>query len=374
MTRLHRLFSEHRQSPWLDDLTREQLNNGELRRLVRRGIRGVTSNPSTFARAVAGSSRYDTQLAELTRAGADLDQAYWAMAVTDVEAALTILRPIHDASGGEDGFVSLEVSPHLADDTAATVAAARALHERIDAPNLHVKVPATAPGVRAVKQLIAEGRTINVTLIFGLARYEQVIDAYLEGLEELALRDPQADLSRVRSVASLFLSRVDTAVDRRLDQVGGESAAGLQGQAAVAQAKLAYQLFRRRFSGPRWEALAVRGARLQRPLWASTGTKNPGYPDTRYVDELIGPDTVTTLPLATLAAVEDHGTVARTVDRGVTHAEQVLDRLSAVGVDLDGIAGSLEQEGIATFVVAYQQVLDVLAARTDDLDRAAVRR
>ena len=374
MTRLRRLFSEQHQSPWLDDLTREQLTDGELRRLVVQGIRGVTSNPSTFARAVAGSSRYDRQLAELTRAGADLDQAYWAMAVTDVEAALTILRPIHDASGGEDGFVSLEVAPDLADDTAATVAAARALHEQIDAPNLHVKVPATAAGVPAIRRLIAEGRNVTVSLIFGLVRYDEVIEAYLEGLEELARRDPRADLSGVRSVASFCLSRVDTAVDARLEQMGNEEAAALAGQAALAQAKLAYQSFHRRFDGPPWAALAARGARVQRLLWASTGTKNPAHSDTRYVDELIGPDTVTTLPPVTLAAVEDHGTVARTVDRGVDAARQTVQRLSRLGIDLDRIGDRLLQDGIATFATAYQQALDLLAARSDDLDGVAVRR
>lgn len=230
MNPLRRMLTEQQQSPWLDDLTREQLISGELRGLAARGVRGVTSNPSTFARAVAGSSRYDAQLAELLRAGAGLDEAYWAMAVTDVEAALTVLAPVHEASDGEDGFVSLELDPVLADDTAATVAAARALHERIDAPNLHVKVPATTAGVRAIRQLIAEGRNVNVTLIFNLTRYEQVIEAYLSGLEDRLRRDPQADLSGVRSVASLFLSRVDTAVDRRLaEPAGWRAGAALQG-------------------------------------------------------------------------------------------------------------------------------------------------
>ncbi|MDP9441678.1 transaldolase [Geodermatophilus chilensis] len=369
MNPLRRLHTEQRQSPWLDDLTREQLTNGELRRLVERGVRGLTSNPSTFARAVAGSSRYDSQLAELVRTG-DLDEAYWAMAVSDVEAALGVLKPVHDASGGEDGFVSLEIAPQLAHDTAATVAAARALHERIDARNLHVKVPATAAGVAAIRQLIADGRNVNVTLIFGLARYEQVIEAYLGGLEERARRDPQADLSGVRSVASFFLSRVDTAVDHRLGELGGEEATAIRGQAALAQAKLAYQLFRRRFSGQRWDALAARGAQLQRPLWASTGTKNPLDPDTRYVDELIGPDTVTTLPPTTLEAVDDHGTVARTVDGGVDFAERTVERLQELGIDLDEVGHDLERDGLTAFTAAYDQVIELLATKSGAFGRA----
>ena len=365
MNRLRRLHTEQQQSPWLDDLTREQLANGELRRLVDRGIRGVTSNPSTFARAVAGSSRYDSQLAELLSDGAELDEAYWAMAVSDVQGALAVLRPLHDASDGEDGFVSLEIAPQLAHDAAATVAAARALHERLDAPNLHVKVPATAAGVGAIRQLIAEGRNVNVTLIFGLTRYEEVLEAYLGGLEERVRRDPDTDLSGVRSVASFFLSRVDTAVDRRLSDLDGEEAAALRGQAGIAQAKLAYQVFRRRFSGPRWEALAAHGARLQRPLWASTGTKNPADPDTRYIDELIGPHTVTTLPPATLEAVDDHGNVARTVDRGVDDARRTVVRLRELGIDLDQVADDLEREGLIAFTAAYDQVLGLLAAKAD---------
>ncbi len=243
-SRLHLLYDEHGQSPWLDDLTRGYLAGGELSRWVAAGIRGVTSNPTIFARAIAGSTEYDEQFGLLTAAGRTVDQAYWQMVVDDITAALAVLRPVYETSAGADGFVSVEVAPDLAHDTAGTVAAARQLHERVGAPNLYVKVPATAEGIPAIRQLVAQGYRVNVTLVFGLPRYAQVIEAYLAGLEELAARDPHADLSLVPSVASFFVSRVDVAVDRRLAEIGGPQTAGLQGQAATAQAKLAYQLFR----------------------------------------------------------------------------------------------------------------------------------
>ncbi len=283
-TRLHLLFDQHGQSPWLDDLTRGYLTGGQLSRWVSSGIRGVTSNPTTFQRAIVGSTEYDEQFAELIRAGCSVDEAYWQMVTDDVTAALADLRPVYDASGGADGFVSVEVAPDLAHDTAGTVAAARALHDRIGEPNLFVKVPATTEGITAIRQLVAEGRSINVTLVFGLPRYGDVIEAYLAGLEELAARDPHADLATVPSVASFFVSRVDTAVDQRLAHLGTSEAAELRGQAAIAQAQLAYQVFTERFTGPRWDALTARGARVQRPLWASTSMKDPTQPDTRYVD------------------------------------------------------------------------------------------
>jgi len=332
MTALAGLYAEYGQSPWLDNLTRGYLRDGTLARMVAEGIRGVTANPTIFSKAIVSSADYDEQFAALIAAGSPLEDAYWQLVVDDIIAALAVLRPVYDSSGGTDGFASIEVAAELAGDTQATLVAARALHERIAAPNLLVKIPATAEGVAAVQTMIAEGRSINITLIFSLARYEQIIEAYLSGLESFV--EHGGDPSRVHSVASFFVSRVDTEVDRRLEAAGTGEALALRGQAAIAQAKLAYRLFQQRFSGERWQRLADLGAHRQRPLWASTSTKNPAYPDTRYVDELIGPDTVNTLPDATLEAFLTEGTVARTVDTDPDADLDVLDRLAKVGIDL----------------------------------------
>ncbi|HWC12040.1 MAG TPA: transaldolase [Acidimicrobiales bacterium] len=355
MTKLQQLHAQHRQSPWLDNLTRGYLSGGELARMVRDGIRGVTSNPTIFQKAIAGHADYDDQFRTLAEDHQEVQDAYWDLVTDDVARALEVLRPVYEESGGVDGFVSIELAPALAADTEASIAAARYLHERIDRPNLFVKIPATAEGVPAVRQMIAEGRNINITLIFSISRYEDVIEAYLSGLEACS-----GDLSRVHSVASFFVSRVDTEVDRRLEAVGTDAALALRGKAAVAQAKLAYELFRERFTGPRWDALAARGAHVQRPLWASTSTKNPAYPDTLYVDELIGPDTVNTLPEATIAAFEDHGTLARTVDRDVAAAHQVMDDLAAVGVDMAAVSRTLEEEGVAAFAKSFDELMTAL--------------
>jgi transaldolase len=365
MTMLQRLYDEQGQSPWLDNLTRAYLRDGTLGRLVADGIRGVTANPTIFARAIEGSAAYDDQFAARIAQGRPVTDAYWDLVVDDIIDALGVLGPTFDASGGTDGFVSVEVAPELARDTGATIAAARQLHERIAQPNLFVKIPATGEGVPAIQAMIAEGRSINITLIFSLARYAEVIDAYLAGLETFAQRG--GDLSRVHSVASFFVSRVDTEVDRRLDAIGTGDALALRGQAAVAQAKLAYRLFGDRFSGPRWQALAIRGAHLQRPLWASTSTKNPSYSDTRYVDGLIGPDTVSTLPEATIAAFEDHGTIVRSLDRGVDDAEAVMDRLAEVGVDMDDVGCTLEDQGVTGFHESFAHVLQVLETKARQL-------
>jgi transaldolase len=367
MNKLERLYPEFGQSPWLDNLTRGDLRDGSLARMIADGIRGVTANPTIFAKAFEGSSDYDEQFSALTAAGRPVEDAYWELVVDDTVAALAVLRPVYDASGGTDGFVSVEVAAELARDTRATVDSARTLHERISAPNVYVKIPATAEGVPAIQAMIAEGRSINITLIFSLARYGQVIEAYLSGLESLVERG--ADPSTVRSVASFFVSRVDTEVDRRLEKVGTPEALALRGGAAVAQAKLAYKLFRERFSGPRWQRLADLGAHPQRPLWASTSTKNPTYPDTRYVDELIGPDTVNTLPEATIAAFNDHGTLARTIDTGVDEAGEVMCRLAAAGVDMDDVGLTLESQGIDAFHESHQKVLTAMTAKADQLSR-----
>ena len=362
MTRLVDLYRVGGQSPWLDNLKRSWITGGELSHWVERGCRGITSNPTIFQKAMTQSDAYDGDLVALTAGGSGTEESYWDLVTSDIVAALAILRPVHDASGGVDGYVSVEVAPELARDAAATIAAARALHRRIDAPNLYVKVPATAAGVEAVHSLTAEGHSINVTLIFSLERYEEVIEAYLGGLESRP-----GDLSGISGVASFFVSRVDTEVDRRLEAIGTPAARALRGRIAVAQAKLAYAVFRRRFTGPRWEALAGRGARLQRPLWASTSTKNPAYPDTLYVDNLIGPDTVNTLPEPTLEAFEDHGTVACTIDADVEAAGEALADLDRAGVDLAEVAEVLEAEGVAAFAKSFDELLDTLARRAEDL-------
>jgi transaldolase len=337
------------------------LTRGALQALIDQGVRGVTSNPTIFQKAILAGTDYDEQFASLAPVHS-IEDAYWAMVVADVSAALDLFLPLYRASAGGDGFVSLEVAPAIARETSATMTAARWLHQRVERPNLLVKIPGTAEGVPAVRQMIAEGRSINITLIFGLERYADVIEAYLAGLEAR-----EGDLAGVHSVASFFVSRVDTEVDRRLDALVGadtalaREAAELKGRAAVAQAKLAYQLFLERFSGERWQRLRARGARVQRPLWASTSTKNPAYPELLYVESLIGPDTVDTMPDATLAAFLDHGTLARTVDEGVDEARRTLERLAEVGVDMADVARVLEDQGVALFRKSYDDLGQALA-------------
>jgi transaldolase len=362
MDRLVRLYEEHGQSPWLDNLRRGYLTGGELAAFRDAGIRGLTSNPTIFQKAISGSPDYDEQFRSLvTAGGATLDQ-YWGMVLQDIHGALDVLAPVHESSRGVDGYVSVEVAPDLAHDTTGTADAARRLHETIARPNLMVKIPGTAAGIPAIHEMVAEGRNVNVTLIFGLDRYAEVMEAYISGLEAYAAT-PGADLSRVASVASFFISRVDTEVDRRLDALGTPEALALRGRAAVAQGKLAYRLFRQTFTGARWDALAAKGARVQRPLWASTSTKNPDYLDTLYVDELIGPDTVNTLPDATIEAFADHGTLARRVDADVDQAEAVWSSLAAAGVDMDDVAVRLETEGVASFQKSFDELIDVLAEK-----------
>jgi transaldolase len=361
MGTLHDLYDQQGQSPWLDNLKRSWLRSGEVQGWIDRGVRGITSNPSIFQKAIESSEEYTPQLAEVLATGATVEDAYWSLVVSDIEDALALLRPVHDASGGLDGYVSVEVSPALARDTAGTQAQARELWDRIDRPNLYVKIPATVEGLPAIRSMIGEGRSINVTLIFSLERYADVMEAYLSGLEDAVAAGTQ-DLSSISSVASFFISRVDTEVDRRLLADGSPEARALIGTAAVAQGQIAYAMFREVFSGPRWAALAARGARVQRPLWASTSTKNPDFPDTLYVDTLIGPDSVNTLPDATLEAFEHHGTVARTVDadpEAARHRWHLLGEL----VDLDDVARVLEAEGVASFEKSFDELLGVLERR-----------
>ncbi|HEX6569454.1 MAG TPA: transaldolase [Acidimicrobiales bacterium] len=362
MTKLHDLYDRQGQSPWLDNMRRGWITSGQLARWVERGVRGITSNPTIFQKSISGSDDYDAQFRELVAGGASIDDVYWALVTSDIEEGLRILRPVHDASDGVDGYVSVEVAPDLARDRDGSVASARELHARIDEPNLFVKVPATAEGVDAIRTLIGEGHSINVTLIFGLDRYDEVMEAYIAGLEAY-----DGDLSTVSSVASFFVSRVDTEVDRRLDGLGSDAALALRGTAAVAQAQLAYGRFLATFSGPRWQALADRGARVQRPLWASTSTKNPAYRDTLYVDNLIGPDTVNTMPEGTLDAFDDHGTLARAVDADLDAAARTLDAITEAGVDLDDVSRVLEDQGVASFAKSFDELIATLASKAEDL-------
>ena len=373
MTRLQRLFSEQGQSPWLDNLKRGYITSGDLNRLIDEGIRGITSNPTIFQKAIAGQAEYDEQFQGLIEHKESVDDAYWDLVIDDVEHALGLLRPIYDDSAGGDGFVSIEVAPGLANDTDGTIVSARQLHERIALPNLLVKIPGTAAGIPAIRAMIAEGRSINVTLIFSIERYDEVIEAYLGGLE-----DCDGDLGRVHSVASFFVSRVDTEVDRRLQAIASASGAGpgreealaLRGKAAVAQAKLAYELFTKRFRGERWDALCEQGARVQRPLWASTSTKNPAYSDTLYIDNLIGPDTINTMPDATIDAFERRGTVACTINKGVDEAHQVMEDLATVGVDMADVSRTLEEEGVAAFSKSFDELMATLSDKAAELTAA----
>ncbi|WP_116998461.1 transaldolase [Desertimonas flava] len=366
MERLVQLHEQFDQSPWLDNLKRGYITSGQLAELRDGGIRGLTSNPTIFQKAIQGSADYDDQFRGLTTDDHPVIDDYWAMVLQDINGALDVFDPVYESSNGIDGYVSVEVDPGLANDGPGTEAAARQLHEQVARRNLMVKIPATEAGVAPIQQMIAEGRNINVTLIFSLDRYQAVMDAYIAGLEAFAT-DPDADLSKVASVASFFISRVDTEVDRRLDAIGTPEALALRGKAAIAQGKLAYRQFQQTFSGDRWEALAARGARVQRPLWASTSTKNPDYPDTLYVDELIGPNTVNTLPDATIEAFADHGTLARRVDADVDQAEATWAALADVGVDMDDVADTLEREGVSSFQKSFTELIDALETKASEL-------
>ena len=366
MNRLQALSADLGQSPWLDNLKRSYLTSGELARMRDRGVRGLTSNPSIFQKAIQGSDDYDEQFRRLTTGDDAVIDAYWEMVFADIHGACDVFDTVYEETAGLDGYVSVEVDPGLAHDGPGTETAARDLHERLRRRNVMVKIPATVEGLPAVEQMIAEGRNINVTLIFSLERYQAVMDAYLAGLERFA-DDPAADLSRVASVASFFISRVDVEVDRRLEAIGTDEALALRGKAAIAQAALAYRQFRQTFSGPRWEVLAERGARAQRPLWASTGRKNPEYSDVLYVDELIGPDTVNTLPEDTLEAFADHGTLSRTIDTDVAGADGVWRALADVGVDMEEVSAQLEREGVDAFMKSFDGLIDALEQKSVEL-------
>jgi transaldolase len=344
---------------WLDDISRQRLVTGNLATLIRDfHVQGVTSNPTIFAHALAGGQAYDGQLADLAVRGVDLGEAARAITTYDIRWACDVLRPVYDSTGGLDGRVSIEVDPRIADDTAKTSAEARALWWLVDRPNLYIKIPATLAGLPAITRALADGISVNVTLIFALERYGQVIDAFMTGLEQAAAAGH--DLSGLASVASFFVSRVDTEVDRRLDKLGTAEAQALRGKAAIANARLAYELFEQRFdeSSARWAALHAAGARLQRPLWASTSTKDPAYPDTMYVTELVAPHTVNTMPEATIHATADHARLrGDTVHGAYGQSRQVFDELEKLGIGYDDVVEVLEREGVEKFAASWDELL-----------------
>jgi len=350
-------------SIWLDDLSRKRLVNGSLADLAAHDhVVGVTTNPTIFAKAITGSNAYADQIRDLRERGVDVGEALRTMTAFDVRWACDVLRPAYDATDGVDGRVSIEVDPRLAYDTAATIAEARYLWWLVDRPNLFIKIPAARQGLPAIAACLAEGISINVTLIFSLARYDAVMDAFLDGMERA--RQAGHDLSGMASVASFFVSRVDTEVDARLDKIGSPEAAALRGQAAIANARLAYQRYEAMIASPRWAALAAAGARPQRPLWASTSVKDPAYPDTRYVTDLVARGVVNTMPEATLRAVADHGRVPEDSVRGhYADAQQVLSALAEVGVDYDDVTAHLEDNGLAIFDASWRDLGDQLAAQ-----------
>jgi transaldolase len=364
-SRLHEL-SERGQSIWIDSISREWLQNGFLEKLMREdAVVGVTSNPTIFQKALAGGSWYDEQLRQVLAEEEDPKEIFYRLAVKDIQDACDVLRRVWDEGSGKDGYVSMEVDPTLAYDRDGTIEEAVRLNEWIDRPNLFVKIPATEPGLGAIEECIAQGRPINVTLIFSLERYAAVAEAYVRGVERLV--ESGGDPVRVASVASFFVSRVDTEADKRLDVIGAPE---LKGKLAIANAKLAYERYKEIFSGPRWEPLAAKGATAQRCLWASTSTKNPEYRDVMYVEELIGPETVNTMPVETVEAFQDHGVVAETLEQGLDEARALLDELARVGVDYDDVTDTLEREGVQKFADSFEELLDGIQAKRAQLAAA----
>ena len=349
---------------WLDDIGRERLSTGNLAMLAKDfHVRGVTSNPTIFAHAMAHGNAYDGQLHDLAVRGVSVDEASRAVTTYDIRWACDVLRGIYDASEGVDGRVSIEVDPRLARDTEKTIAEARALWWLVDRPNLFIKIPATVEGLPAITACLSEGISVNVTLIFSLQRYDKVIDAFMSGLEAAG---DDVDLSALASVASFFVSRVDTEVDRRLDALGTPEAKGLRGKAAIANARLAYELFEQRFDTPRWQALAALEARVQRPLWASTSTKDPSYRDTMYVEDLVAPHTVNTMPEATMHAMADHGKVhGNTIDGTYDEARAVFAGLEKLGIGYDDVVAVLEDEGVSKFADSWHELLGTIEAQLD---------
>jgi transaldolase len=362
-SRLHEL-SELSQSVWIDFLSRDLLTSGGLARMMRDdAVVGVTSNPTIFQKAISAGESYDDQLRKVLKDERDPKEIFVQLAAQDIGEALDLLRSVWDEGSGKDGYVSFEVDPNLAYDTEATIAEATRLHELVDRPNLFVKIPATKAGLPAIEEMIAKGKPINVTLIFSLERYAEVAEAYIRGLERLVAAG--GDPRRVASVASFFVSRVDTEADKLLDEIGGHDE--LKGKLAIANAKLAYQRYQEIFAGERWEKLAAKGATPQRCLWASTSTKNPAYRDVLYVEELIGPMTVDTMPEETIRAFQDHGRVALTLEEGIDEAKRVFEQLAEAGVDYDDVVETLEREGVEKFADSFAELLDGIRAKSGEL-------
>jgi transaldolase len=360
-TNAQRVYSELGQSLWYDNLQRGLLDSGAFQALLDAGVRGCTSNPTIFDKAITGSKDYEAELENLALEGKSAEEIYYALVTRDIQRAADLLRPVYDESKAKDGYISLEVQPKNSSDADATIAEGSELSRRIGRPNLMIKVPATEPGLPAIRELIGRGISVNVTLVFAIDQYRQVANAYIDGLERAATAGK--DLSKISSVASFFVSRLDSAIDPRLKKLGSAGAQALLGKAAIANARRAYQAYQQIFSSPRFQALAARGATPQRVLWASTGTKDPSYKDTVYVDELIGPDTVNTVPPATLAAFQDHGSVARTVDQGVAAADQVIVDLAALGIDVDVVCNELLSSGVESFNQSMNSLLKGIADR-----------
>lgn len=353
-------------SVWLDDMSRERLVSHSLEALVRdRHVVGITTNPTIFQKALSKGSAYDEQMRDLALRGVDVGEAVRSVTAMDVRSACDVLRPVYEATDGVDGRVSIEVDPRISHDPDRTIAEARALWWLVDRPNLYVKIPATLEGLPAISQCLAEGISVNVTLIFSLDRYDEVMDAFLQGMERC--RAVGGDLARLGSVASFFVSRVDTEVDARLDKIGTEEAKELRGKAAIANARVAYEHYERIFTGKRWQSLAAAGARPQRPLWASTGVKDPAYDDTRYVVELVAPGVVNTMPEPTLDAVADHGRIrGDTVRSSYAEAHEILDSLAGVGIDYAEVVCLLETEGVEKFEASWNELIESV---TDELEK-----
>ncbi|MGH2402149.1 MAG: transaldolase [Candidatus Limnocylindria bacterium] len=361
---LQRLHAEQDQSPWIDFIDRDLLRSGKLEQMVADGIRGLTSNPTIFAKAVA-TGQYDELIRREIDAGDDARQIYEEIAVADVGDAADVLRSVYDDSKGTDGFASIEVEPDLADDSEATLARAKELWSRLERPNVFIKIPATEAGIPAIEGAIAEGININVTLMFSVEVYERVARAYIAGLRKLHQRG--SDLSRVASVASFFVSRVDTKIDKELDELGTRGALEARGRAAIANAKLAYESYQRIFGGDEFADLRAAGAQVQRCLWASTSTKNPDYRDIIYVEELIGPETVDTMPLDTIKAFVDHGKVERTLDRDVDGARQAIREVEAQGISLERVTDELIAEGVASFAKSFDELISTIESKREEL-------
>ena len=357
-------LADHGQSVWIDYLSRPFVQDGDLAGLVEQGIKGVTSNPTIFQGAIAEGDAYDDQIREIVSGGeTEPKEIFVALAADDIRDACDVLRPVHDEGGGKDGYVSLEVDPNLAHETAGTIEEAKRLHALIDKPNLFIKIPATKEGLPAIEETIAAGIPVNVTLIFSLERHRAVAEAYVRGVQRLA--DSGGDVSKIASVASFFVSRVDTEGDKRLDELGGHDE--LKGKLAIANAKLAYAQYKEVFSGEAWEALEAKGASKQRCLWASTSTKNPEYRDVIYVEELVGRDTVNTMPRATVEAVADHGEIRDSLDEDLDGARQLLEDLKAAGIDYDDVVDTLEKEGVQKFADSFKELFADIESKRDQL-------